>query len=181
MTNKINLMGFDQSTSFTGIFAGTFELDDPYRAPTILDWRSIGKERGSKAKPFESCTEFKQYFKYEAVYRIDAYACEDGFFDKRFPSVGAQIKMSPGWLDAMVAYIYGMPVHHVEPAEWRTIWGPHKLSGAKQFKKHSIMLAEANLKNRWDFEKSPINDHMADAYWITAWLFREIVEGRIQI
>lgn len=181
MTNYINFMGFDQSTSLTGVFAGQFDLDKPPKAPKVILWETIGKKR-KKADPFESCMELHEIvleahrkLLSKPVCKYHAFACEDGYFDDRYPKVGLQIKMSQGWVDAVVAATCGAPVHHFMPNAWRAIWGSYSLRG-DALKDYSILLAKAHFPDVIE-----LDDHMADAYWITCHLFKQIVDGVITI
>ncbi len=188
MTNLINLLAFDQSTSYTGVFAGTFDLDNPLKAPKVIYWGTVGK-KNKKLTPeitHKICDEIAgvMFIVMEDAGYIHAVACEDGFTDPNRPLGGLLVKQAQGWIDGITACMSsGILVHHVFPNSWRTMWGKsHGVKGTEALKEYSVMLAKANMMTRVTAERlSVINDHMADAYFIACWLFHEIVEGRIAI
>ena len=185
MSNLINLLAFDQSTSYTGVFAGTFDLDNPLKAPKIIYWGTVGRKRKkSYDRDYLICKELDEFCYTLKDWWIRASVCEDGFTDPNKPKSGLQITQAKGWIDMLIASHFGMPVHHVFPNSWRTVWGKHGCKGTEQLKAYSIQLATANMKRNLGHgtpHLKPLNDHEADAYWICCWLFNEIVQGRIKI
>jgi len=151
MTNLINLLAFDQSTSYTGVFAGTFDLDNPLKAPKVIYWGTVGRKRKkSYDRDQLRCGDINEIVNQIHLLapnqEIHGVACEEGYTDPKKPLGGLAIKQAQGWIDGILSVQYVMPVYKVMAVKWRNVmWGKHGCNGTEQLKAYSIKLATANM------------------------------------